>query len=178
MRFFALACEEIVMSPDALLGPVAPNKKRADDTVRAAYKDIAGRRRTVPPPLALALVDPSLRVVRVITEVGDQIVLSERVPDLREEVQVFQVEDIGARPLVLSGRRCREIGVVQLLVKGTTDLARSLDIDPERLVIDPSMERVGRLPLSASLGQYPVTMLQGFASGSKKQSRKSQIFFA
>ena len=137
----ALACEEIVMSPDALLGPVAPNKKRADDTVRAAYKDIAGRRRTVPPPLALALVDPSLRVVRVITEVGDQIVLSERVPDLREEVQVFQVEDIGARPLVLSGRRCREIGVVQLLVKGTTDLARSLDIDPERLVIDPSMER-------------------------------------
>ncbi|MCK4685331.1 MAG: hypothetical protein KAT44_10270, partial [Pirellulales bacterium] len=137
----ALACEEIVMSPDALLGPVAPNKKRADDTVRAAYKDIAGRRRTVPPPLALALVDPSLRVVRVITEVGDQIVLSERVPDLREEVQVFQVEDIGARPLVLSGRRCREIGVVQLLVKGTTDLARSLDIDPERLVLDPSMER-------------------------------------
>ena len=137
----ALACEEIVMSPDALLGPVAPNKKRADDTVRAAYKDIAGRRRTVPPPLALALVDPSLRVVRVITEVGDQIVLSERVPALREEVQVFQVEDIGARPLVLSGRRCREIGVVQLLVKGTTDLARSLDIDPERLVIDPSMER-------------------------------------
>ena len=137
----ALACEEIVMSPDALLGPVGPNKKRADDTVRAAYKDIAGRRRTVPPPLALALVDPSLRVVRVITEVGDQIVLSERVPDLREEVQVFQVEDIGARPLVLSGRRCREIGVVQLLVKGTTDLARSLDIDPERLVIDPSMER-------------------------------------
>ena len=137
----ALACEDIVMAPDALLGPVVRNKQRVDETVRAAYKDIAGRRRTVPPPLAVALADPSVRAVRAITEVGDQVVLSERVPTLREEVQVLQVEDVGPRPLVLSGRRCREIGIVQLLVAGTADLARSLDINPEQLVLDPSMER-------------------------------------
>ena len=137
----ALACEDIVMAPDALLGPVVRNKQRVDETVRAAYKDIAGRRRTVPPPLAVALADPSVRAVRGITEVGDQVVLSERVPTLREEVQVLHVEDVGPRPLVLSGRRCREIGIVQLLVAGTADLARSLDINPEQLVLDPSMER-------------------------------------
>ena len=137
----ALACEDIVMAPDALLGPVVLNKQRVDETVRAAYKDIAGRRRTVPPPLAVALADPSVRAVRAITEVGDQVVLSERVPALREEVQVLRVEDVGPRPLVLSGRRCREIGIVQLLVAGTADLARSLDINPEQLVLDPSMER-------------------------------------
>ena len=137
----ALACEDIVMAPDALLGPVVRNKQRVDETVRAAYKDIAGRRRTVPPPLAVALADPSVRAVRAITEVGDQVVLSERVPTLREEVQVLQVEDVGPRPLVLSGSRCREIGIAQLLVAGTADLARSLDINPEQLVLDPSMER-------------------------------------
>ena len=137
----ALACEDIVMAPDALLGPVVRNKQRVDETVRAAYKDIAGRRRTVPPPLAVALADPSVRAVRAITEVGDQVVLSERVPALREEVQVLRVEDVGPRPLVLSGRRCREIGIAQLLVAGTADLARSLDINPEQLVLDPSMER-------------------------------------
>lgn len=137
----ALACEDIVMAPDALLGPVVRNKQRVDETVRAAYKDIAGRRRTVPPPLAVALADPSVRAVRAITEVGDQVVLSERVPALREEVQVLRVEDVGPRPLVLSGRRCREIGIVQLLAAGTADLARSLDINPEQLVLDPSMER-------------------------------------
>ena len=137
----ALACEDIVMAPDALLGPVVRNKQRVDETVRAAYKDIAGRRRTVPPPLAVALADPSVRAVRAITEVGDQVVLSERVPALREEVQVLRVEDVGPRPLVLSGRQCREIGIVQLLVAGTADLARSLDINPEQLVLDPSMER-------------------------------------
>ena len=137
----ALACEDIVMAPDALLGPVVRNKQRVDETVRAAYKDIAGRRRTVPPPLAVALADPSVRAVRAITEVGDQVFLSERVPTLREEVQVLQVEDVGPRPLVLSGRRCREIGIVQLLAAGTADLARSLDINPEQLVLDPSMER-------------------------------------
>ena len=137
----ALACEDIVMAPDALLGPVVRNKQRVDETVRAAYKDIAGRRRTVPPPLAVALADPSVRAVRAITEVGDQVVLSDRVPALREEVQVLRVEDVGPRPLVLSGRRCREIGIVQLLAAGTADLARSLDINPEQLVLDPSMER-------------------------------------
>ena len=137
----ALACEDIVMALDALLGPVVRNKQRVDETVRAAYKDIAGRRRTVPPPLAVALADPSVRAVRAITEVGDQVVLSERVPALREEVQVLRVEDVGPRPLVLSGRRCREIGIVQLLAAGTADLARSLDINPEQLVLDPSMER-------------------------------------
>lgn len=137
----APACEDIVMAPDALLGPVVRNKQRVDETVRAAYKDIAGRRRTVPPPLAVALADPSVRAVRAITEVGDQVVLSERVPALREEVQVLRVEDVGPRPLVLSGRRCREIGIVQLLAAGTADLARSLDINPEQLVLDPSMER-------------------------------------
>ncbi len=82
----ALACEDIVMAPDALLGPVGRNKQRVDETVRAAYKDIAGRRRTVPPPLAVALVDPIVRDVRAITEVGDQIVLSEREQTAREAV--------------------------------------------------------------------------------------------
>ena len=137
----ALACEDIVMAPDALLGPAVRNEQRVDETVRAAYKDIAGRRRTVPPPLAVALVDPSVQVVRAITEVGDQIVLSDRVPTLRDEVQVLRVEDIGPQPLALSGRRCREIGIVRFLVTGTADLARSLDINPEQLVLNPSMER-------------------------------------
>ena len=137
----ALACEEIVMAPDAILGPASRNGQRVDDTMRAAYKEIAGRRRTVPPPLALALVDPSARVARVMTEVGNQIVASDRVPTLREEVQVLSVEDIGPPPLALSGRQCREIGVVRLLVTSSGELARSLDIDSKQLVPDPSLQR-------------------------------------
>ncbi len=137
----ALACDEIVMAPDAILGPASRNGQRVDDTMRAAYQEITGRRRTVPPPLAVALVDPSARVARVVTEVGNQIVASDRVPTLREEVQVLSVEEIGPQPLALSGRRCREIGVVGLLVKNKAELAKSLGIDSRQLVPDPSMQR-------------------------------------
>jgi len=137
----ALACEEIVMAPDAILGPASQNGQRVDDTMRAAYQEIAGRRRTVPPPLAVALVDSSARVSRVVTEVGNQIVASDRVPALREEVQVLSVEDIGPQPLALSGRRCREIGVVRFLVTSKGELAKNLGIDAKQLVPDPSMQR-------------------------------------
>ena len=45
----ALACEEIVMPPDAVLGPANADEPAVDDAMRAAYAQVAGRRRTVPP---------------------------------------------------------------------------------------------------------------------------------
>ena len=51
----ALACEEIVMPPDAVLGPANTDEPTVDDAMRAAYMQVAARRKTVPPAVALAL---------------------------------------------------------------------------------------------------------------------------
>jgi len=125
----ALACEDIVMAPNALLGPAGRSEQKVDETVRAAYKDIAGRRRTVPPPLAVALVDPSVHVVRAITEVGDQIVPADRVPTLHD----FLLQGQPIWPAVSISIR-------------------------NNLCLIHQWNGAGKLLLSASLGQSPVTI--------------------
>ncbi len=137
----ALACEEIVMAPDAVLGPANRDEPRVDEAMRVAYREIAGRRRTVPPPLAVALLDPASRVARVATEVGEQIVPVAAVPAVRKEVQVLGVEELGPAPLELTGRQGRELGVVRLLAASPAELAAGLGVDPAAVAIDPSVGR-------------------------------------
>lgn len=137
----ALACDEIVMAPDAVLGPANAAEPRIDEAMRVAYREVASRRRTVPPPLAVALLDPAAAVFRVVTEVGEQIIAADRLPALRREVQVLKVEELGPAPLTLTGRQGRELGVVRLLARNAVELANALTIDPARLLVDPSLER-------------------------------------
>ncbi|NCY03538.1 MAG: hypothetical protein EBX36_11680, partial [Planctomycetia bacterium] len=63
----ALACEEIVMAADAVLGPANVDEPLVDEAMRAAYVQVATRRRTVPAAVALALLDPAASVSRVAT---------------------------------------------------------------------------------------------------------------
>lgn len=137
----ALACDEIVMAPDAVLGPANAAEPRIDEAMRVAYREVASRRRTVPPPLAVALLDPAAAVLRVVTEVGEQIIAADRLPALRRELQVLKVEELGPAPLTLTGRQGRELGVVRLLARNAVELANALAIDPARLLVDPSLER-------------------------------------
>lgn len=137
----ALACDEIVMAPDAVLGPANAAEPRIDEAMRVAYREVASRRRTVPPPLAVALLDPAAAVFRVVTEVGEQIIAADRLPALRRELQVLKVEELGPAPLTLTGRQGRELGVVRLLARNAVELANALTIDPARLLVDPSLER-------------------------------------
>ena len=137
----ALACDEIVMAPDAVLGPANAAEPRIDEAMRVAYREVASRRRTVPPPLAVALLDPAAAVLRVVTEVGEQIIAADRLPALRRELQVLKVEELGPAPLTLTGRQGRELGVVRLLARNAVELANALTIDPARLLVDPSLER-------------------------------------
>ncbi|MGA1618465.1 MAG: hypothetical protein ACO37F_08115 [Pirellulales bacterium] len=137
----ALACEEIVMAPDAVLGPANRDEPRVDEAMRVAYREIASRRRTVPAPLAVAVLDPASRVARVATEVGEQIVPLDEVAALRQQVQVMKVDELGPAPLELTGRQGRELGVVRLLARTPAELAAGLDLEPAAVVIDPSLGR-------------------------------------
>jgi membrane-bound ClpP family serine protease len=135
----ALACEEIAMPADATLGPVTDLGGRVDDTMRAAYAEIAGRRRTLPPAVARALVDPGAEVVKVSTADGEQFVEPDEVAALRAKTVVLEVTDLGPAPLVFTGRRGRELGIVRLLARTPADLARALAVPEAALQADPSL---------------------------------------
>jgi membrane-bound serine protease (ClpP class) len=135
-----LACEEIVMGPEAVLGPANAEDPLVDDAMRAAYVQVAGRRRTVPPAVALALLDPRASLVQVSTDAGVQLVAAAEVAEIRKRSAVLAVEPIEPLPLSLSGRRARELGIVRLLATSPAELARSLDVDERALQGDPSQD--------------------------------------
>ena len=136
----AIACEEIVMAADAVLGPANADAMAVDDSLRAAYMQIADRRKTVPPAVALALLDPAAKVVRVSTDDGELCIEAKNLDALRSAVAVLAVEPLGPMPLALSGRLGRELGIVRTVARTPAELARGLGVDEQSLRADPSLE--------------------------------------
>ena len=132
----ALSCEEIIMPANAKLGPANVNEPMIDDAMRAAYKEIALRRRTVPSAVALGLLDPSSKVIRASTEDGEQYVTSQELPTLRNSVTVLETEEVGPTPLEITGRQGREMGFVARLGATPEDVAKGLGVDEASLKID------------------------------------------
>ena len=151
----ALACEEIVMPTDAVLGPANAEEPGVDDAMRAAYVQVAARRKTVPPALALALLDPAARVVRVATDDGERFVEERELDALRQEAAVLAVDEVGPAPLALAGRRARELGVVRLLASTPAELARGLGVDEAAVRSGPAGDGGWNAALVALSG--PVT---------------------
>ena len=80
------------MAADAVLGPANADEPAVDEAMRAAYLQIANRRRTVPPAVALALLDPAATVVRVSTDEGEQFVTAKDVEPGGEENEAGAVK--------------------------------------------------------------------------------------
>lgn len=135
-----LACEEIVMPADAVIGPAHVAGATIDAPVRVAYEEIAARRRTVPVAVARSLVDPAARVARVATDSGEQFVEIGAIDELRRTTAVLEVEELQPVPLALPGRRARQLGFVRLLAASAAEVARGLDIPEQALVADPALD--------------------------------------
>jgi len=136
----ALACDEIAMPPEAVLGPAAEAGAAVDETMRAAYREIAARRRTLPPAVAVGMVDAGLEVLRVSTDDGEEFVTRDGLQAVRDRAAVVNVEPLGPAPIALVGRRARELGFVAKLAGSPAELARGLGIDERALAGDPSLE--------------------------------------
>ena len=160
----ALACEEICMAADAVLGPANVGEPAIDEPMRVAYAEIAARRRTVPPAVAVGLLDPAARVVRVATDSGQQFVAAAAVEELRRTAAVLEVEDLQPTPLSLTGRRGRELGFVRLLARTPAELARGLRLPEESLVADPSLAggwRPALVPLAGAITPERIARVRG-----------------
>ncbi|NQT36625.1 MAG: hypothetical protein HQ581_04000 [Planctomycetes bacterium] len=129
-----LACEQIVMAPGTEIGEAGIDEKVIGPQVRVAYREIAARRRTVPPEVALALLDPAIGLVRVETELSTQFVHPEDVEALRETHSKCETEVLiePGKPGRLTAEQARKHEFVYL---GTSrrDVARALDLPAESI---------------------------------------------
>ena len=160
----ALACDEIAMPADAVLGPATGTGDQPDEAVRTAYRLTAARRRTVPPAVAEAFVDPAVRVVRASTDDGEQFVGEAELEALRNRSAVIKVEPLQPAPLAFDGRRGRELGFVRILARTPAELARGLGVAEQDLAADPALDggwRPAMVSLTGAVGPEAVARLRG-----------------
>ena len=136
-----LACEEVVMAPEALLGndrALLDGQGGASQTIVAGYREIADLRRTIPTALAVAMTDADREVLQIETEDGVQFVL-------REDREVFaEGQEIVAEKVLIpvgtlaefDGREGRQFGFVKYLASSRAALAKAFDIPAEALSED------------------------------------------
>jgi membrane-bound ClpP family serine protease len=159
----ALACDTIAMPATAEIGPANGNEPVIDDAMRAAYREIASRRRTVPPAVAVAFVDPATRVLRVTTDGGSEFIVEGALAEIEDRAAVVATERLEPVPLSLTGRRAREMGLVGLVASSPAELARGLGVAERSLVADPSLEggwRGMQVSLSGGIGPDAVARVR------------------
>lgn len=137
----AIACDEIVMHPDAQIGNAGADEETIGPAVRNAYVEIARGRRTVPVDLVIGILDPAAEVLEVETEISREFVLKSEFDKLREQKAVGEPRTLIAagEPGMFTGRQARELGMVGYLAADRAALARALGLAASSLEDDPSL---------------------------------------
>ncbi len=140
-----LACEQIVVHPAAELGAAGIAEPSLDPTVRRAYAEIADRRRTIPEPVALAMLDPEVVCLEVeLADGSRRFVLQSEVDKLRAEGQVVGETVLGQRGAALvldASALVTRYGFAAHQAGSMADLAAVLGVPPAALRDDPSASR-------------------------------------
>lgn len=137
-----LACEEMIVGPEAELVDAGEAEAFIDPAMRAGYEEIAGRRRTVPVPAVLGLLDRSLAVFRVRTAEGWRFVDQAELDKLRTQAAVLEQETIkpaGDRGRFSGRDMRRRFAFASHEVADRVGLAAALRLPVDSLVSDPSL---------------------------------------
>lgn len=181
----ALACEEIIMHPDAQLGAAGVAEATIDESVRSGYREIAGRRLTIPVAVALGLLDPEIRVQRLTTATGTRFALEADVAAIQANVNVQKIDTVipAGEVGLLSGDKLRlEYGFVSHLAEDRKALASVLRVPPADLEIDPLLTgdwRAIRIDLNGPMNAVIVDQaLRGLEDALKDQEGANFICLA
>lgn len=175
-----LACEQIVAHPDADLGQAGLADDALDPTVRSGYVEVAQRRRTIPTPLVLGMLDPQLAVSRVQTQDGTRFVLAEELSELQGQAAVRSVEQVvpAGQLALLSGTELRvKYNLATHLVRDRLQLASALQLPVGSLEEDPTLgagRRAVRVDLSGPIKADTVNWVE---RGIREQIERQQVNF-
>lgn len=139
----ALACDEIIMAPDAEIGSAGIDEQIIEPDMRTTYRLIAERRRNFPPDVALALLDPALELLEVKTDLGTEFVLSDRLPQIRQEKRTILAEPKvlvpAGQPAQFTGFEARRLRFISYLASDLRELARALEMPPDTIEEDMAL---------------------------------------
>jgi len=131
----AIGCDEIIMVPEATIGAAGVDSQPVDDVMRAAYRDVAGRRRTVPVELALGMLDPDHEVLDATTEVSREFVTPEGLEELKKNHTVASSKVVKAAGEAgqFTGTEARRLGMVSYLANSPREVAQAIELPAEKI---------------------------------------------
>jgi membrane-bound ClpP family serine protease len=127
----ALACDEIIMAPEAELGPAGVDEPVITPEILGTYRGIVTRRKRGLVEVALKLVDKDRELWEVTTEEGaTHFVTPDGLKELQRSQTVLKNKELlfkAGVPAALSGEKARKKGVVSALASDRRDLIRALE---------------------------------------------------
>ncbi|TWT38671.1 hypothetical protein [Blastopirellula retiformator] len=136
-----LACEQIIMAPDAQLGDAGIKEKSISGTMLKAYEEIAGFRNSLPQAIAVAMLDRQAQVFRVNDR---QFVSGEQYEAMKKAGEVAKSEKIvsAGELAIFTGRDLRlKYQLISHLAESQQQLAQQLEVPDVDLQLDYSLER-------------------------------------
>jgi membrane-bound serine protease (ClpP class) len=145
----ALACGQIIMAPDASIGSAGidiPERETVSPDMLSTYESITRQRRMVPVEVVLGMLDRQREVIKVKTEVSTEYITPDKLVELRKDHTIGPQETWkrSGELLQLSGSDGRKLGFVSFLAADGRDVARALELPPEAVEDDPSLDRAWR----------------------------------
>ncbi|QGJ69036.1 Membrane-bound ClpP-class protease [Planctomycetales bacterium 10988] len=178
----ALACEQILMAPDARMGLAGKDEASITPDIVSIYQEIAGRRRTVPEALVLGMLDPKYEVWQVESPMGSSFVLKEDLEAAREEGAVAEEIVIPAGEAVFfTGAEARtELGFVQRLASSRQEVASALNLSRESLEETVSIEDDWlpvRIDLQGPLTEKRIRQAQSMLETARREKKNFICFW-
>ena len=164
----ALACEEIVMDPDAEIGDASideDSSRAVDPSIVSAYQQIAATRRTVPQAIAIGMIDRRPEVLKVETDQSIEFIRSDELDALKKNHTIVNQDSIksAGSPGIFTGRDGREYGFVKSFASNPDQLAQGLAVPAATLQEDQSKlggRRPVRLYIEGPITRHKVNQLK------------------
>ena len=131
----ALAANQLALHPDVKFGTAGIDETTVDSFVLEAYKNVVAKRLTVPVPLAMAMLEKSRELFRVIGKNGPVYVNAEELKKLEAEGPTSDTATIATpqQSVELSGSQMAEFGLIRRTTPTRVELARQLGISVDAL---------------------------------------------
>jgi membrane-bound serine protease (ClpP class) len=144
----ALACNEIVMAPNAEIGDAGVDEPDKIPIRKETYDRIARATLTVPPAIALKMLDKNLDVRKVVHAQGVDYVLADKVEQIKKDRNVTEVTPLKDGNM-FSGREARiEPRFVSQLADSRTELAEKLGVPARVLRESPLASDIKAIQIS------------------------------
>jgi membrane-bound serine protease (ClpP class) len=172
----ALACDEIVMGPEATLGPITPEGQAPDRHYRENIRSLALTTQK-DPELLLGMFDRNadLRVVRT-ADKQIHYVLAEKLDEFRRSHQVIDNRpawEAGQRG-VLTAKRAREEGFSKLTAENALEVARVYHLAGRASAEDPTLGQILK-PVWIKIDGALDTVKKGYLVRRIEQARQERV---